>query len=309
MKLLYHPIMLEHLVDDSCPEKPERVGYVVDNIPEIYQGLERLAQGSGDSLMLHAPNGEKYLSLVHTQEYIKKIKNISEQAGEGIKGDEDNFISAQTYKAACYAVGGAVHAAKLARQGQKSLVLCRPPGHHARAGKESGFCFFNNAAIAAEYLLQKEERVLIVDTDLHLGDGTLEYVTGKEEVFYFSINGEGLWPHLEPNELPNAEHVFLPAGTDDQRYLAVLQDRLVPTIHQFDPSIIVVSAGFDTFHLDYQNYREALGGGFMLTEKSYKAIWKILDEVLVPYCAVLEGGYDPESVVAGVRSFLDKDKD
>ena len=132
---------------------------------------------------------------------------------------------------------------------------------------------------------------------------------GKEEVFYFYINGEGLWPHLEPDELPNAEHIFLPAGTDDQRYLAVLQDRLVPTIKQFDPSIIVVSAGFDTFHLDYQNYREALGGGFMLTEKSYKAIWKILDEVLVPYCAVLEGGYDPESVVAGVRSFLDKDKD
>lgn len=313
MKLIYHPAMLEHQVDEACPEKPERIESLVDNVPAIADGLERRLNGQYDELVLTAPYGEQYLDLVHTPKYIRHVKELCESLGDTEitsfeQHPRDVCFSRQTYKAACYAVGGAVQAAILAKRGQKSFALVRPPGHHASAEQESGFCIFNNVAIATEYLRRKGERVMIVDIDLHLGDGTLAYIEGKENIFYFSINQENTWPHLVPEPTGNSENIFLPEGTDDEKYRAVLWERLVPALDAFNPSIVAVSAGFDTHGMDAQHFGEELEGGFILSHQSYKELWEILDKKMIPYFAVLEGGYNPLSVMAGVLSFLDKDK-
>ncbi len=308
MKLLYHPAMLRHQVDDECPEKPERLEELVDSVPWIRHDVEQLEQGQPAQHLISAPYGEQFLTLFHSPAYIQHVRELCRDAGDEILRLGDNCFSRKSYKAACYAVGAAVHAARLARKGRKSFAAVRPPGHHAHAEKESGFCIFNNIAIAAEYLRQKGERVFILDIDLHLGDGTLSYADGREGICYFSIHHESLWPHLHPGSGGNAELVELADGTNDEAYRKVLHEQLVPALRSFNPSIVAVSAGFDTHAMDYTNFRNALGGGFILSPDSYKEVWSILDAQLVPYFAVLEGGYDTLSVLSGVLSFFEKDE-
>ncbi len=306
MKLIYNDIFLKHEVEPECPEKPERLQYLMESVPFLQEGLARLEQGFPDSTVVRAPNGKVFLELFHTPEYIATVRETCAALSEGDVQEGETSLSHYSFKAACYAVGAAVQGARLAQRGEKSLALVRPPGHHAHADHAAGFCIFNNVAIAAEYLRQKGERVMIVDVDLHLGDGTLEYVEGKENVFYFSLNHENIYPHLEPGNTENTENIFLPAQVRDDDYIAVLEERLVPRLRHYDPSIIAVSAGFDTHSADYLHHGESFGGGFLLTHKSYKKLWDILDQEVRPYFIVLEGGYDPMSVLDGVLSFVDK---
>lgn len=293
-------------MDKECPEQPERLEHVIEALEQ--------KKGSGIPI-IECANGEQYLNLFHEDSYIQRIKELCRDLEEGEttsleEHEHDVSFSHKTYEAACYAVGAAVDAAKLAQHAEKSFALVRPPGHHAGSHAEGGFCIFNNVAIAAEYLRQQGERVMIIDIDLHLGNGTLEYVEGKQDVYYFSINQRDIWPHVNPPDTENTENIFLPKGTLDEKYIRWLQRCLPAAIKQFSPVIIAVSAGFDTYGTDYADpkLRRALGGGMALTANSTKELWKILDGTLLPYFAVLEGGYDPLSVLAGVLSFVDKDE-
>ncbi len=319
MNLVYSPRSLEHLVAENypaaCLDRPARLEKV-KQLPFFQEGLERLNESLSDERVIPALNGEQHLGLVHTPSYITQIKRVCEELRDGeiisLHENRDTWFSRNSYQAACYAVGGAVQAASLAKWGKNAFSLARPPGHHAHPDKEGGFCLFNNVAIAAEYLRRQGEKVFILDIDLHLGDGTLKYAGGKESLYYFSINLEHSWPHGEPEQQPNTknmqsnvQNIFLPSGTDDRRYTEVLQDCLRPTLAAFHPSIIAVSAGFDTHHLDAEAFTEELEGGFRLTSNSYCELKKILDDSRIPYFCVLEGGYHPQSVLEGVRSFLE----
>ncbi len=269
--------------------------------------LDRITVGSGCSVV-QARNGAEFLPLVHNLEYIKMIREACFAVEQGrFEHVDESIFSRDIFNMACYAAGAAVEGANLAKQGKKSFSIIRPPGHHAYPQQDGGFCLFNNVAIGAEYLRQIGERVLIVDIDLHLGDGTIACIEDKPDVFYFSIGHDSVFPHLRP-EAGNVESVYLPEGTTDEEYCQVLDDRLIPLIANWKPDIMAISAGFDTSVMDKVEFGKTLGGGFSLTQKTYTHFWQLLDETLIPYFAVLEGGYHPDSVAAGVESFLNRQK-
>ena len=302
MEILFHPRVLEHIVAPECLEKPNRLELVLSN-PNI-----TLTQPNLEEFL---PCINSYLSMVHPPEYQRYIRVMSESipAGQIVqrkKPEDEISFSQKTYEAASYAVLITLYAAGLALQKRKSLALVRPPGHHAHKNQESGFCFFNNVAIAAELLRQQGQRVMIIDTDLHLGDGTLEYADGKNDIFYFSINQAETWPYVQPAAAANSRNIFLPAGIHDDFYIRTMHENLEPLIESFSPTTIAVSAGFDIFYTDALHFGRELNGGFRLTRKSYNALWNILDQSKVPYFAVLEGGYHPGSVLEGVSSFLER---
>ena len=255
----------------------------------------------------------------HNHNYVRDVKRFCSSLSVGESQQRvigsDNWLSQGSFKAACYAVGAAVSSAKLSRKGQNSFAVVRPPGHHAYRDQGNGFCIFNNIAIATEYLRRgnrkkkksKEERIMIVDLDLHLGDGTLSYAQSRKRVFYFSINHEGIWPHYKPDDTANTENIFLPEGTNDQQYIDTLESRLIPTIRRFKPTIIAISMGFDTYYLDHEEFGEAFRGGFDLTQTAYKSIREIIYETAIPHFYVLEGGYHQKSVQDGLLSICDWD--
>ncbi|HLC89131.1 MAG TPA: histone deacetylase [Candidatus Nanoarchaeia archaeon] len=314
MLIIYSARQRRHLVDENCPEKPERIEFL-DGLVE--QEVHSLIAGTQEVKLDLAPNGERFLTLFHTQRYIDSIRDFCsslkpEEARKRTAEESDNWYARYSYLAACHAVGAAVKAAKLARQGQNSFAAVRPPGHHAQADQDGGFCIFNNMAIATEYLRRSQkrknqrratpERIIILDLDLHLGDGTLDYAQDRERVFYFSINHENLWPYQHPEDSENTEHIFLPEGTEDDRYINILEERLIPAIRRFKPTIIAVSMGFDTHHLDHEEFGGVLKGGFDLTQRSYATLREILYETALPHFYVLEGGYNPKSVEEGMLS-------
>jgi len=207
-----------------------------------------------------SPCDETDLRLVHSQAHIDWVKQ------QGL-----------TYEVAVLAVGGALKASELAMQGKSAFGLIRPPGHHASPDSSWGFCYFNNVAIAVEKLRRESvvKRVLIVDVDLHYGDGTANSFARVPQVMYHHIGG-------------NNRESFL---SDLERFLA----------SQKECDVVAVSAGFDGHELDW--------GGLLKTE-DYTAIGKVVRKYVDKTCsgrvfAVLEGGYNHNVLGRNVKALLE----
>jgi len=206
------------------------------------------------------PASEKDLALVHTLEQIERIKR-----------------SRHTYEVGLLSVGGAILASQLSLKGEPSFALIRPPGHHASPDSCWGFCFFNNMAIAIKRLMKekKVKKALILDFDLHFGDGTENAFQGIPEVVYFS-----------------------PPGAYGQEYVDSIENRLAQIS---DCDIFAVSAGFDRHVDDW--------GGFLETE-DYRKIGALVKKYSQKVCqgrrfGVLEGGYNHEVLGQNVRAFIE----
>ncbi len=338
MLLIYTNSHELHKVGAGCPETPDRLEYV-NGLADVeitrllregdrsdikYEGIE-FSHPLGevvdedepeenypeeDGVIKFAnPADEKALKLYHSESYIWRIKKfcagLELREVAQIDSNSDNWFSKGSYRAATAAVGAAIKAADYAQNATSAFAVVRPPGHHAHQDYGSGFCIFNNVAIATEYLVQQGEKVMIVDVDLHLGDGTLAYAEGRDNIFYFSINHDNLWPYQQPEDTENTEQVWLPEGTTDGRYIKTLEERLSPAIDQFNPKIIAVSIGFDTHTYDRNGFGNVLGGGFNLTAESYKHLNNLLIRKAIPYFLVLEGGYSADSIKEGVQAFCD----
>ncbi len=305
--LIYDPIFLEHITPRKHPEHPQRVEMAIKML-EALNWLER------DGLVQLAPRAAtiEELATVHEREYIREVELASQQAAqeEAAGGRKtlffatDTYVSAKSYEAALKAAGAPLTAIDAVMKGEvdNDYCLVRPPGHHAVAESAMGFCLFNNVAVAARYALDHYglERVMIIDYDVHHGNGTQEMFYDDPRVLYFSTHqapfypGTGAWDERgEGAGLGTTINVPLPAHTGFEAYEAVFRQVMAPAADRFDPQLILVSAGFDAHWTDPI-------GDIYLSTAAFAKLNQIIINLAKQLCGgrlvmVQEGGYNLEA--------------
>ena len=274
---------------EGHPERPDRLR-AIDRALEV-EAFQLLARDS-------APRADiDPIVRVHPAEYVEAIRKASPTQGL-VQIDPDTSMCPATYEAALRAAGGAVFAIEevLAGRVRNAFVATRPPGHHAEIATPMGFCFFNNAAIAARHAqaVYGLERVAIMDFDVHHGNGTQHIFWDDASVMYASTHEMPQYPGTgatsergEHNQIVNAP---LRAGDDGETFREALETIILPRIDDFAPDLIIVSAGFDAHH------RDPLGG-LRLVEADYSWVTRKLMSIADRRCggrvvSLLEGGYD-----------------
>ncbi len=275
MKFFYHSSFRDHETGSMCPEDFERIEEALSYLRSNYEESEPL-------------DGENFISLVHSDDYIQSIRRVSGFRGVSQPVPEA-YVSEGTYEAACYAAGASVEAAELALDGETSFALVRPPGHHAPFG---GFCVFNNIAIAVKRLLDQGKRVLVLDWDAHHGNGTQDFLRGRENSVYFSIHQSPFYPGTGTESVENCYNYPLSSGSGDEEFLEVIENELKLLLKEFDPDVVGVSAGFDSMKGDSLT-------GLELTTESYKKTCEVIDDYN-PFF-ILEGGYNSGNVLKGIK--------
>ncbi|MCD6591327.1 MAG: histone deacetylase [Candidatus Aenigmarchaeota archaeon] len=236
------------------------------------------------------PCSRQDLLMVHSNTLVDTIKH-----GDFEDSETPNIPNIYYY--ARLSAGGAVLAMKTALNEGRAFSLMRPPGHHASQNKFEGFCYFNNIAIAVTKALTTVKKIAILDIDAHHGQGTQEIFMGDPHVIYVSLHQYGfIYPGTGRHSEKNAYNFPLPAGTDEKEYIEKLLVG-IDKIREFDPDLIAVSAGFDTYEGDPLT-------SLNLKVKTYEKIGKIIAELDKPRFAVLEGGYSIEKIPLCVYEFL-----
>ncbi|MFP4082160.1 MAG: histone deacetylase [Candidatus Aminicenantes bacterium] len=254
---------------------------------------------------------QEEIEMIHSSSYIQTIKETSGK--DRVILDPDTATSSRSYQVALLAAGGLLKALDfiMDQKVSSAFALVRPPGHHAEASRAMGFCIFNNIAIGAQYLIKKYglERVLIVDWDLHHGNGTQHSFDRRSDVLYFSTHqfphypGTGSW-----NETGSGQgegftvNVPLTGGKEDQDYLFIFKNILSPVASAYRPEFILVSAGFDIHEADPLGGMRVSGNGFgaLTSELLSLAHQHCEDRILF----TLEGGYDLQGLKEGVKQVL-----
>lgn len=295
---------VEHDMGAAHPESPQR-------IRAIYEMLEEEKEFA--SLILIPPRTatKKEIALIHTQEYIEQIEETGGR--ERVYLDPDTSTSPRTYEISLLAAGGLLEAADwiMDRKAGNAFALVRPPGHHAEASQAKGFCIFNNVAIAAQYLAEKWglRRILIVDWDLHHGNGTQNAFYSRDDILYFSTHqfphypGTGHWSEVgDKRGRGFTVNVPLSPEKTDDDFLFIFRKLLVPIAVAYKPEFILVSAGFDIFEGDPLGGMEVSikGFGAMAGELLNLAHQTAQDRLLL----TLEGGYNLSGLKGGVKSVL-----
>lgn len=240
----------------------------------------------------------KTLHAVHTPSYIAELEKTA-HASKMTRFGRDTYVLPQSYEIARLAAGGTLNLVRAVMQGevQNGFALVRPPGHHATAGQGMGFCLLNNVAIAAAQIQQQNQRVLILDYDVHHGNGTQDIFYNNPDVFYISTHQSPLYPGTgalyETGEGPGVGYTLnipLAPGAGDKSFQLVCDEIVVPAIRRFRPQIMLVSAGFDAHWMDpLANLTVTLTGFDHMTRTLIGLANELCDGRIV---FVMEGGYD-----------------
>ena len=303
-RLYSHSIYLEHLTPAGHPERPDRLRAIQRVLEdEAFQYLDRREAPDGD---------EATILYAHPEEHRERVRQRIPHEGLA-RIDADTTASPMSWQAALTAIGAANAAVDDVFAGAVSnvFVASRPPGHHAEKATAMGFCFFNNAAIAARHAQRKHgaERVAIVDWDVHHGNGTQDIFWNDPTVLYCSTHQMPLYPGTGGKDETGAGNIVnapLAANDGGERFREAFETRVLTAIDDFRPDLIIISAGFDAHH------RDPLAE-INLTEDDFDwATGKLMDRAgrwssnrLV---SLLEGGYDLHglafSVAAHVRRLM-----
>ncbi len=276
------------------PERPERLDAVLAGLRagpwEIDDtSAPHIAKLAGDAV-----------AALHERSYLDRFRTAVER-GDGLLDSADNPLSEGTWEAATAAVEAALRATDwvMAVPSRSAFVAARPPGHHAEYATAMGFCYFNTVAAAAQHLIRHDglERIAIFDFDVHHGNGTQHLFEDRSDVFYASCHQYPFYPGTgaasEKGRGDGFEatlNVPLPAGCGDEEYLEVFEQQILPRLREYQPRILLISAGFDAWRADPL-------GGMCVTEDGFETWGRLLRELAEEVCdgrivSFLEGGYD-----------------
>jgi acetoin utilization deacetylase AcuC-like enzyme len=303
--IVKHETYMEHVMDPGHPESPERLRV-------IYQMLEEKEMKGHFELVKPREATREELLAIHSADYIDLVASTAGKSHYRL--DMDTSTSAKSYEAALLAAGGFMELIKAVMEGKldNGFALVRPPGHHAERNKAMGFCLFNNVAIGARYAIKKFslDRILIVDWDVHHGNGTQHSFYEDPQVLYFSTHRYGFFYPGTGAETEVGKGkgegftVNLPISSrgDDSLYGNYFDSILRPIALEYKPQLVLISAGFDI------HYDDPLGG-MEVTPKGFSRLTQILMEIAETTAQgklviTLEGGYSVSGQCQSVKAVL-----
>ena len=299
--LVTHPACSAHDMGEGHPERPQRLRAVDQALED--ETFQLLARDAAPRVAIEA------LTRVHPLDYVEAIRRASPTQG-AIQLDSDTAMSPGTLEAALRSAGGATFAVDevVTRRVDNAFVATRPPGHHAEAATPMGFCFFNNAAVAARHAQAAHgvERVAIVDFDVHHGNGTQDIFWNDRRVMYASTHQMPLYPGTgargETGEHDQIVNAPLRAGDGGDAFREAFETAILPRLDDFAPDLLIISAGFDA------HFRDPLGG-LNLSEADFAWVTERLVALAVRRCggrlvSLLEGGYDLEGLARSAAAHV-----
>lgn len=302
IRVYSHSACLSKENGEGHPERKERLESILDSIQridDIYIDLKE------------APKAQnKDINLVHPQSYLEEIfEMIPSQGLVGVEKEPyaDTLLCPDSKEAILRACGSGISASKDLMDGSSKRVFCavRPPGHHAETSRVNGFCFLNNAAVAARYLQSNYDikKIAIIDFDVHHGNGTQEIFYNDNSVLYGSIHQHPLFPGTGLESEIGAGNIFnapIEAGTSSEEFLRVFNEKILVNVDRFEPEVIIISAGFDahkrdplaTINLNSEDY-------FTMTQDIVGIANRHSKGRVISF---LEGGYDLQALSESIQS-------
>jgi len=300
---------LAHDTGALHPESPRR-------LVAIWEGLRVAGLHEEVTWIEPVPAEVSAIRGVHEEAYVR-LAQREIQAGRGMLSTGDTNVCPRSYEVALLAAGAGMVAVDAVCEGRARAAFCavRPPGHHATPTAGMGFCVFNNVAVAVRHAQRAHGvgRVLIVDWDVHHGNGTQDAFYDDPSVFYFSVHQMGHYPmrltgkgYSDETGTDGAEgtnmNVPLPAGAGDEQVLSALTSRLVPAMRDFAPELVFISAGFDC------RVGDPLGH-LTVTDEGFARMTRVVMDVAAAWAggrviSMLEGGYDLDGLASGVAAHV-----
>jgi acetoin utilization deacetylase AcuC-like enzyme len=330
MKAFFHPAQDQHLPKTyftrgqmrQPQEVPDRTGQMLEGLKALdVQVLKPADQGAGAISAIHDLGYLRFLESAHRRwpddwgdEVMSNVFVRSPNPMRGILAEAARYqadgscpIGPNTWDASYWSAQTALGAADALMAGERTAyAVCRPPGHHARRDAAGGFCYLNNAAIAAQHMLPRFPKIAILDTDMHHGQGVQEIFYERSDVLYVSIHGDptNFYPVVAGYEDERGAgdgfgyniNLPMPHGSSEEDFFNRLEEAMA-AVMLFQPDALVLPLGFDIYHNDPQAKVSVSSDGF-------RRLGKRISEAGVPVLVVQEGGYDLESLSENVQQFF-----